>query len=140
MGPMVEQLQAHYGQRPREYLADGGFATNGDIGKLAAREITVFAPVKCPAEILERGADPFVPRAGDSQFIAAWRQRMGTTFAEEIYRQCSGIAEFPNAVFRNRGFRQFVVRGLEKAKASTLSQVLAFNFTRINTLVWLSRL
>ncbi len=140
MSPMVEQLKTHFGQCPREYLADGGFATNDDIKKLAAQEITVFAPVKCAAIKLARGEDPFVRCPSDDEVIGAWRERMGTASGQEIYRQRAGIAEFPNAVFRNRGLKQFVVRGLKKVKAATLWQVLAFNFTRINTLGWLPRL
>jgi hypothetical protein len=31
MTPMVQQVEQRYRQRPREYLADGGFATKDDI-------------------------------------------------------------------------------------------------------------
>ena len=55
---------------------------------------------------------------------------MGTEAAQEIYRQRAVTAEFPNATCRNRNLKQFNVRGLLKAKAATLWQVLAYNFQR----------
>ncbi|WP_336520285.1 hypothetical protein [Planctellipticum variicoloris] len=39
-----------------------------------------------------------------------------------------------------RGLRQFVVRGLAKVQAAMQWQVLAFNFTRLQSLGWLARL
>ena len=43
------------------------------------------------------GRDPFARRPGDSEELAAWRERMGTQSAKEIYKQRSATAEFPNA-------------------------------------------
>ena len=49
--------------------------------------------------------------------MAAFRLRMGTPEAKQIYKRRPAIAEFPNADCRNRGLTQFRVRGLLKAKA-----------------------
>ncbi len=51
-----------------------------------------------------------------------------------MYKQRPSIAEFPNAVCRNRGLLQFNVRGLVKAKAVVLLHVLAYNLTRMMNL------
>jgi transposase len=140
MRPMVEQIETHFGQRPGEYLADGGFSTKGDIEALQSGGTTVYTPVKEEQKKRAKGEDPFAPRPGDSPIIAAWRERMGTATAQLIYALRSSIAEFPNAVFRNRGLRQFVVRGLRKVKAVTLWHVLSFNLTRLHSLGWLHHL
>lgn len=140
MEPMAQQITAQYGTRPGEYLADGGFSTKDDIETLQAEGILVFTPVKEEAQKRAKGQDPFAPRPGDSPAIANWRVRMGTEAAQAIYRLRSSIAEFPNAVFRNRGLKQFLVRGTEKVKAAALWQALAFNLTRIASLGWLAEL
>ena len=137
MTPMVEQIATHFGRRPGEHLADGGFSTQQDIERLESGGTTVYTPVKEEEKKRAKGEDPFAPRAGDSPAIAAWRQRMGTPEAQAIYQHRPSVAEFPNAVFRNRGLRQFLVRGLQKVKAVTLWQVLAFNLTRLQSLGWL---
>lgn len=140
MTPMVEQIATHFQQRPQDYLTDGGFSSKGDIEELESHGTTVYTPVKEEDQKRAKGEDPFAPRPGDSPTIAAWRQRMGTAAAQALYKRRPSIAEFPNAVFRNRGLRQFLVRGLQKVKAVTLWQVLAFNLTRLQTLGWLHQL
>jgi transposase len=140
MTPMVEQIEQHFDQRPQEYLTDGGFSSKQDIEELESHGTTVYTPVKEEEKKRAKGQDPFAPLPGDSPIIGAWRQRMGTAAAQAIYQLRSSLAEFPNAVFRNRGLRQFLVRGLNKVKAVTLWQVLAFNFTRIRSLGWLPAL
>lgn len=131
MGPMVEQLDQRYGERPREYLADGGFVSLADITTLDRTGVTTYLPIMKQDEKRAKGIDPFAPVKGDTPEVARWRARMGTPEAEAIYRQRSQTAEFPNATCRNRGLRQFNVRGLVKAKAVVLWQALAHNFQRI---------
>jgi transposase len=140
MSPMVEQIEANFGERPKEYLTDGGFSTKQDIENLQSKQTVVYTPVKEEDAKRLKGEDPFAPRKGDTRVIAAWRQRMGTPEAQEIYKRRPSIAEFPNAVFRNRGLRQFLVRGLDKVRSTTIWHVFAFNFTRIQTLGWLEKL
>lgn len=131
MGAMVDQIEERYQQRPGEYLADGGFSTYDDIAALESSGTTVFTPVREAEKKLAKGEDPFAPRKSDSPGLAAWRQRMGTEAAKEIYKQRAGTAEFPNAGCRNRGLTQFLVRGLRKTKAVALWQALAHNFHRM---------
>ena len=55
---------------------------------------------------------------------------MGTAEAQEKYKQRSK-AEFPNATCRNRGLRQFLVRGLDKVKTVVLWYMLIHNLLRM---------
>ncbi len=130
MTPMVKQIEEHYRTQPEEYLADGGFSTLQDIETLESSRTKVYTPVKDEEKKQEKGDDPFARRKGDSDEVAAWRERMGTQAAKEIYKQRSATAEFPNAGCRNRGLLQFVVRGLTKTKAVSLWHALAHNFQR----------
>ena len=140
MTPMVEQLERHFDRRPQEYLTDGGFSSKQDIEELQSHGTTVYTPVRDEENKRLKGRDPFAPMPGDSPIIAARRQRMGTEAAQTIDKLRPSRAEFPHAVFRNRGLRQFLLRGLNRVKAVTLWQVLAFNFTRIRSLGWLPAL
>ncbi len=129
MAPMVEQIEERYEQPPEEMLVDGGFAKKEDITKVSPPEgeTMVYAPVqksKAP------GRDPHTPRADDSSAVAEWRERMATVEAKEIYKERAATAECVNAIARNRGFRQFRVRGLLKARAIALWYALAHNLMR----------
>ena len=87
----------------------------------------VYAPVPKPKK---HDRDPQVPRPGDSEVIAEWRRRMGTPEAKDIYKQRASTAECVNAIVRNRGLRQFFVRGLAKVRAVVLWFALAHNLMR----------
>ena len=124
MTPMVEQfdrqLERQFDRRPQESLTDGGGSSKLDIEELESRGTTVYTPVREEENKRAQGQDPFAPMPEDSPIIATWRQRLGTEAAQTIYKLRPSLAEFPNAVFRNRGLRQFLVRGLHKVKAVTL--------------------
>ncbi len=133
MGRMVEQHKKRYGETPDEMLVDGGFAKQEDIERVSAPEngTTVYAPVQKPKK---DDRDPYLPRPGDSETIAAWRRRMGTDEGKAIYKERASTAECVNAIARNRGLRQFLVRGLEKVRAVVLLYALAHNLMRAVTL------
>lgn len=127
--PMVEQHEERYDERPKEALVDGGFVKKDDIDQLGPPSggTLVYAPVM---ESKDPSRDPHTPRADDSPAVAEWRQRMATPEAKEIYKERASTAECVNALARNRGLRQFTVRGLRKAKAVVLWFVLAHNLMR----------
>jgi transposase len=136
LAPMTEQIDERYGAKPKEVLADGGFATLDDIQTMhAEHQVVVYAPVKDEEKKREAGIDPFAPRPHDPEGVAAWRQRMGTAAAQAIYRERAQTAEWANAGMRNRGLYQFRVRGLAKVKAVVLWYVLAHNLLQA-TLLW----
>ena len=129
MSPMVEQHQDRYDKVPDEVLVDGGFAKHEDIEKVSSPEpgMKVYAPVPKPKK---DDRDPHEPMGGDSEVIAEWRRRMGTAEAKEIYKERASTAECVNAIARNRGLRQFLVRGLAKVRAVVLWFALAHNLMR----------
>jgi transposase/exonuclease VII small subunit len=137
MQPMHEQLQDDYDVTPDQYLVDGGFAKMADVTAVEQAGTAVHAPLSCEKKHLAAGKDPYARKPGDTPEMAAFRQRMGTPQAKEIYKTRSSIAEFPNADCRNRGLIQFRVRGLVKVKSQTLWHVLAFNFLRLINLGFL---
>lgn len=133
MAPMVEQHHEHYETYPGEILVDGGFAKKEDIEDVSAPDkgCTVYAPVPKPKN---KDRDRFEALPGDSAAVAAWRQRMGTDEAKEIYKERASTAECVNAIARNRGLRQFTVRGLKKIRAVILWYILAHNLMRAHGL------
>ncbi len=133
MAPMNGLLEARYGQRPDQHLADGGYAKLDDIEALSSLGVETYVPVPKPKD---SGRDRHAPQAGDAPGIAAWRERMGTDGAKEIYKKRAATAECANAQARNRGLTQFAVRGMEKAKAVALWYALAHNMACTWRLAW----
>ena len=131
LSPMLDQVEQRYGERPAQWLVDGGYARHDDIEDAEGRGITVYAPVPKPKD---PSRDPHVALPDDSEAIAQWRERMGSDAAKDIYKQRAATAECVNAIARGRGLMQFVVRGLNKVKAVALWYAIAHNMMRAVTL------
>lgn len=129
LGPMLRQLRRRYGRDPDALLADAGFLKTAEINELAATACgtSLYLPVRMPEEPTR---DPYRPLPDDSPAVAAWRVRMGTAEARELYRDRAATAECVNAIARNRGLQRFGVRGREKARAISLWFALAHNLMR----------
>ena len=144
MSPMIGQIEQRTGQRPQEYLADGGFNSNEEIDALndprpntpatadapASNGTKLFVPVKEVEKKRKKGIDPFAPLPTDTPQRAEWRQRMGTESAQAIYKERASTAECVNALARQRGLTQFRVRGLPKVKIIATWFALAHNVLR----------
>jgi transposase len=125
--PMIQQLKTQYEQTPKELLVDGGFAKKEDIEHLSQSGTTVYAPVM---KSKDPNRDAHTPRPDDSPEVAEWRKRMATDEAKQMYKKRASTAECVNALARNRGLKQFLVRGLVKVKAVVSWFVLAHNMMR----------
>jgi hypothetical protein len=129
--PMLEEIERRMGQRPAEYLVDGGFATEASVQEVSRQGIRLYAPAPQPKHI----ADPHAPRPHDSPEVAAWRQRMGSAEAKAIYRDRAATAETVNADLKTwRSLDRFLVRGLRKTLSVALWNALAYNILRWITL------
>jgi len=131
MSSMHEEISQRYGKTPEHYTVDCGFATKDDITAVEKRGSEVLAPIHGEENMRKKGTDPHARQPNDSDEMLAFRQRMATEEAKELYKQRPSIAEFPNAECRNRGLHQFRVRGLEKVWAVSLWYALTFNFMRM---------
>jgi transposase len=131
--PMLEQIEQRTGVRPAELLVDGGYAQHQAIDQAAEQQVTTYAPVPKPRKGDTR--DPHAAREDDSEPVAAWRQRMGTEEAKEIYKQRAATAETVNAdAKQHRGLDSLAVRGVDKALGTASLFALTYNILRLITL------
>jgi transposase len=129
MPPMLQNIQKRHGRSVEEYLVDGGFAKKEAIQDAADRGITVYAPLQKPRK---DGIDPHQPKVADTPEIAAWRQRMATEVAKEIYKDRAATAETTNADLRiHRALDRLQVRTLPKVRCVILWAALAYNILRM---------
>jgi transposase len=131
--PMLQQIEQRTGRRPAEMLLDGGYAQHEAIDQATEQQVTVYAPVPKPRKGDTR--DPHAPREDDSDAVAAWRQRMGTEEAKQIYKQRAATAETVNADAKeHRGLDSLAVRGLDKTLGNASLFALTYNILRLITL------
>jgi transposase len=125
--PMTQQIEQRFQKSPERMLADGDFANHDDIDALAEKKIDVYAPVRNAKSLQAQGVNPYQSKPGDTPAVGAWRQRMGTEAAQEIYQRRAATAEWANARLRNFGLQQMRVRGLVKARAVVMLFAMAHN-------------
>lgn len=123
MAPMLDDIARRHGRLPTEHLVDGGYSKPQAVEDAAARGVTVFAPV--------RDADKTSPRrADDGPGVREWLARMESADGKAVYAQRPQAAECVNAIARNRGLRNFLVRGAPKCLAVLTLFALAHNVMR----------
>lgn len=98
---------------PLKWLADSAYANKEDVEQAEAvfPDLILYSP-----PVRNRKVDALTPRKTDTPSMINLRKRMATDEAQEIYKRRSKVAEFANAVAKNRGMRTFLVRGFDKVK------------------------
>ena len=76
-------------------------------------------------------------RTEDAPVRVAFKAKMETEAAQQIYKQRAGVAEFPNAWIKEKlGLRQFRLRGKVKVGLEALWACLTYNIQQWIRLVW----
>jgi len=129
--PMLDQVETRVG-RPHTWLADGGYVAHPAIEEAARRGVTLLLPVPRQAGM----ATPAPAQPTDTPAITAWRLRMQTDVAKQVYRIRGATAERVNAdVKTTRTLRHLGVRGLPKVHTWVLWIALAHNVMRAMSIV-----
>jgi transposase len=121
--PMREQIRQRTGQSVKEHLYDGGYVKKTLIESASKENVTIYAPL--PAN---NDGEPCTQHRGDTPGVKAWRERMMTDQAKEIYKQRASTAETINAdVATHRTLRSLNVRGPTKVRCVALWAILSYN-------------
>jgi transposase len=123
--PMRQQVEQRTGGKVSQHLIDGGYMSLDAIDRAPSQEVQLYMPVPEPNK---NSIDRFERRERDTDAVAAWRSRMKTQEAKEIYQQRASTSETINADVRTyRGLSPFAVRGIAKATCIALWSALAYN-------------
>jgi hypothetical protein len=131
---MAEELGA-----PENVLADSGYATEGEVGELEGRGIEVYVSTGAESRHQRRQHDlrPVHVRSESSKEPkAAWLKAMKAKLQSEegraLYALRKQTAEPVFGVVKHvLGFRQFLLRGLEKVSGEWELVTLAYNMKRL---------
>ena len=132
--PMHTRVCEQYDKTPEQWLADGGFSKKDGVTSVERAGTKFFGPVTSEKQILGKGGDPYELQVSDTDEYAAFRARIKSEAAQEIYRRRRATAEFPNAFCRNQALSQFRVRSRLKVLAQSLWHALVYNFQRFRNL------
>ena len=140
----VDRIAEQYEEAPKKMLVDGGFFKGPAIEEVEAKyDTTVYMPqrqnppkggARTKGKKVDRNPAPAAPQKEENETVLKMRKRMETPEAKEIYKERASTIECVNALARNRGLKQFPVRGLEKVTAVTLLFAITHNVMRMQSL------
>lgn len=124
--PLVDGIKDTLGRRPKEASADAGYCSEANLAALAERKISAYfatGRAKHPAEGRGNITGPLTQAMRDKLKRAGWRSRyrLRKQIVEPVFGQ----------IKQARGFRQFLLRGIEKVKAEWALICTAHNLTKL---------
>lgn len=124
--PLVDTIEDHLGRRPKQASADAGYCSEANLAALAARDISGYVATgraKHPVQGKRNITGPLTKAMREKLKRAGWRSRyrLRKQVVEPVFGQ----------IKQARGFRQFLLRGIEKVKAEWALICTAHNLTKL---------
>jgi transposase len=124
--PLIDAVKDNLGRMPRQSSADAGYCSEANLAALAARGISAYLATgraKHPADSKRNSAGPLTKAMRDKLKRAGPRSRyrLRKQIVEPVFGQ----------IKQGRGFRQFLLRGLDKVKAEWALICTAHNLTKL---------
>jgi len=124
--PLMDGIKDNLGRKPKEASADAGYLSEANLEALAERDISAYLATgraKHPAGVKRNITGPLIKAMRDKLKRAGWRSRY--RFRKQTVEPVFG------QIKQARGFRQFLLRGIEKVKAEWALICTAHNLTKL---------
>lgn len=124
--PLMEGIENNLGRTPKEASADAGYCSEANLEALAARDVSAYLATgraKHPADGKRNVTGPLTKAMRDKLKRARWRSRyrLRKQVVEPVFGQ----------IKQARGFRQFLLRGIENVRAEWALICTAHNLTKL---------
>ena len=134
--PMADAVEANLGRRPAQVSADAGYCSDDNLAGLEARNIDAYVATgrarDAVAGTAKAKADPGPDFIGPPTRLQAMRAKIKAGGHQSPYRLRK---QLPEPVFgqikQARGFRQFLLRGIEKVRAEWALVCTAHNLCKL---------
>jgi len=123
---LVDAIEANLGARPKEASADAGYCSEANLAALADRGVAGYIATgraKHAADVKRAVSGPLTQAMRRKLKRAGWRSRyrLRKQIVEPVFGQ----------IKQARGFRQFLLRGIEKVRAEWALICTAHNITKL---------
>ena len=137
MEPLLETIRRQAGQKPEEVLADSGYCSEKSLHYLAQQRIAGFVatgkqkhsypPQPCPRGPLPKGATR----------VQRMQRKLATKMGAAVYATRKTIVEpVFGQIKQVRGFRQFLLRGLQKVQGEWALICLTHNILKLHRICY----
>jgi transposase len=118
VAPMVANIKKQAGKKPKEMLADSGYCSEQNLKYLEKKNIDAYVATDRKKHGSQRVACKRGPLPKGATRVDKMKRKLQTKEGAEIYAARKSIVEPVFGQIKHaRGFRQFLMRGVEKVKA-----------------------
>jgi hypothetical protein len=134
--PMVEVIEQQSGQRPDEVLADSGYCSEKNLEALESagkpeRRIAGYIATERQKHGEHRETCPRGPVPKGATKVDRMRRKLKTKAGKAVYAARKAIVEpVFGQIKQGRGFRQFLLRGIEKVRGEWALVCLTHNILK----------
>ena len=134
--PMVEVIERQSGQRPEEILADSGYCSEKNLEALESasqpeRRMEGYIATERQKHDEYREACPKGPLPQDATRVDRMRRKLKTKAGKAVYAARKAIVEPVFGQIKHaRGFRQFLLRGIDKVRGEWSLLCLTHNILK----------
>ena len=136
LAPMIETVAAQTGETPQEIIADNGYCSDANLEYVRAHAIDAYIAT----DRLKHDAAPPPgrgPLPTGATLTERMRRKVRTTRGAAVYRRRKAIVEPVFGQMKHaRGFRQFLLRGLEKVRGEWSLLCLTHNMLKCYGLIY----
>jgi IS5 family transposase len=132
--PMVQTIEQQAGQEPEQLLADSGYCSEQNLEHLEKLEIDAYVATERQKHG-EKKACNRGPIPNGANRVDRMRRKLQTKTGAAIYARRKAIVEPVFGQIKHaRGFRQFLLRGIEKVRAEWAMVCMTHNILKMYAL------
>ena len=126
--PMLDRVVDNCGAPPKRSSADNGYLSESNVARASCRGIDIYiAPGR-----LKHGKDGAAATEEDDNSVKArMKAKLATDDGRAVYSRRKVIVEPVFGQIKNRGFRQFLLRGLDKVFGEFSLMALSHNLLKL---------
>jgi len=137
MMPLIEVVQEQSGKKPEEVLADSGYCSEENLKYLAKRRIEGFVATEKQKHGERNEACKRGPLPKGASRVERMKRKLQTKVGAAVYASRKSIVEpVFGQIKQARGFRQFLLRGLEKVRGEWALVCMTHNLLKFHKLCY----
>jgi transposase len=137
MKPVVEAIREQAGQKPQEVVSDSGYCSEANLRYLEKHKIEGFIATDKESYRGYHQSCPRGPLPQGATRVDRMRRKLQTQVGASIYCKRKAIVEpVFGQIKQARGFRQFLLRGLQKVQGEWAMVCLTHNILKLHRLCY----
>jgi len=137
MVPLIAAIQEQSGQKPEEVLADSGYGSEENLKYLTKKRIEGFVATEKQKHGERRAPCRRGPLPKGSSRVKRMQRKLETKVGAAVYALRKTIVEpVFGQIKQARGFRQFLLRGLEKVRGEWALICMTHNILKLHKICY----